>query len=339
MTELIDQAAQRRVGTITTQAELLNDLGDQQGRREFSARLVRAGRIRLANDEPGPFTIPEPAIQAAVEMGQFDGLAVFLDHPGFFESPELKHLVGVTHSSFYNGNTQSANAIIRFYNAGDPERPSDRLANVVVETLDMILKDAQEGLQSPDLGLSLVFWPIWEDRSARPRVLRAFKKIESADLVFGPAADGRIIEALSSASQMLAHSLAAPSLDGAQIQGGIPMSEPTEMAVASPDPVEEPAQHPEPIEQMSPPAPPATFDVSQVEAWLEAARRAAVPSILAGSGLPEAAQDRLSRQTYGSPRSESTWPAWPKAVSSTCLAPILVAPVAPPNVPLGQSAA
>ena len=65
-------------------------------RREYSARLVRAGRIRRADDEPGPFEIPAEVIQAATLAGKFDGLATFVDHAGFFQAPSLRNLAGIT---------------------------------------------------------------------------------------------------------------------------------------------------------------------------------------------------------------------------------------------------
>jgi hypothetical protein len=156
--------------TIALTSNMLQD-GHNRRRREFNGRIIRAGRITRADGEPGPFTIPATVIRNAVEAGMFNGLAIFADHPGFFQAP-------------------------RFYTS-DEEQADGRLADILVDTLDVIISDRQEGIPAPDLGISLTFWPVWEQGDDRPRILQAFKKIDSADLVFSPAADGRILEALS----------------------------------------------------------------------------------------------------------------------------------------------
>ena len=99
------------------------ELGASRGRSEFKARLVSAGRIRNADNSPGAFTIPPEVLAGAADGGQFDGLAVFADHPGFFESPSVKALLGVTYDSAYNATSKSIEATIRFLHRRRPPRP------------------------------------------------------------------------------------------------------------------------------------------------------------------------------------------------------------------------
>ena len=48
-------------------------------RREYTARLIRAGRIRRADGSPGPFLVSAEALQTAVIARHFDGKATFSD--------------------------------------------------------------------------------------------------------------------------------------------------------------------------------------------------------------------------------------------------------------------
>jgi hypothetical protein len=280
-------------------ARLLADLGRVHGRREFLARLVRAGRIRLANDEPGPFVIEAAAVEAAVQEGQFDGLAVFLDHPAFLEGPQVRHLIGVTHSSAYNAGSQAAEATIRFYDGGSSSHSGGNggngYADLAVRLLDAIMADRAAGLPLPDVGISLVFWPVWEDGGAVPRRLRAFKKIESADLVFSPAADGRILEALSSY--------------GLVTGGKSAMTEPIRTAVArGHNPTGSPAQQTErpvaggPTSGQGDDHPLVAQDAAgQLAAWGDAAAREGARGIILASNVPEPARRRLLAREYDSP--------------------------------------
>ena len=138
------------------------EVQSSRGRTEFRARLVRAGRIRNADNSPGRFTIPSHVLAGAADGGLFDGLAVFADHPGFFESPSVKALIGVTYDSYYNAGSDGVEATIRFYTDEQKHGQDGKLATTITETLHMVLKDAEEGIQAPDIGMSIVFWPIWK---------------------------------------------------------------------------------------------------------------------------------------------------------------------------------
>ena len=258
-----------------------------EARREFSARLVRAGRIKTASGKPGRFIVTTEAIQNAIDRGLFDGLAVFADHPGWFDSAKVKHLIGVTHSSEYNPITDSANATIRFYNEDESD---GRLASVIADTLSMMLDDQEEGIPQPDIGVSLVFWPIWkakkENEDRFPLILEAFHKIDSADIVFGPAADGRILEALSVYGQV------EPTSYG---RGGLLMSdiipeETVELKQTVKEVETAPAEIPTPAEA-----------VANLDKWQDAAGQEAARAIIAHSQLPEISKEKLFLKPWKSP--------------------------------------
>ena len=159
------------------------------GRRDYSCRLIRAGRIRRADNTPGPYEIPAETIQTAVDAGKFNSKAAFVDHAGWFDGPSLRNLAGITLAASYNATAAAAEATIRLY---------DSPAGEIVRSLfDQVLEDAEAGDPIPDIGLSLVFYPKWKPRDNHddPLVLAEFRHVESVDFVFQPAADGRVKDA------------------------------------------------------------------------------------------------------------------------------------------------
>ncbi|NIR43857.1 MAG: hypothetical protein GWM93_07865, partial [Gemmatimonadetes bacterium] len=160
-----------------------------------------AGRIRRADDTPGPYEIPAEAIQTAVDAGKFNSKAAFVDHAGWFDGPSLRNLAGITLAASYNATDAAAEATIRLY---------DSPAGEIVRSLfDQVLDDAEAGDPIPDIGLSLVFYPRWKPRENAdgtsaddPLVLAEFRHVESVDFVFQPAADGRVRDALTALSAL-----------------------------------------------------------------------------------------------------------------------------------------
>ncbi len=154
--------------------------------RQYYGRLIRAGYTRnILNEKTDLFVTPE-AIQSAVHAGQFEGLACFIDHVSPGSNPSMRNLLGSWHTSSWDSSTQAVTATLTAYVTGDT-RP-------ILDRLDQML-DA--GVPSPDVGVSLVFYPEWKNTTSGERHVASFRQIESADIVFFPAADGRILEALS----------------------------------------------------------------------------------------------------------------------------------------------
>ena len=115
------------------------------GRRDYSCRLIRAGRIRRSDGTPGPYQIPAATIQAAVDAGKFNSKASFVDHAGWFDGPSLRNLAGITLTATYNATDNAAEATIRLY---------DSPAGEIVRSLfDQVLHDAGAGDPIPDVGL------------------------------------------------------------------------------------------------------------------------------------------------------------------------------------------
>ena len=232
-------------------------LGPAAGWRAYRCRFVSAGRIDAADGGPGAFIIPARAIQSAVQKELFTGCACFVDHADWFQNASLRNIAGVVTSVEWNAETLSADGVIRLY-----AMPAGELMR---ELFDQILADGAAQQPTPDVGLSLVFWPEWEPRVEHddPLVLNAFRKIESVDFCFGPAADGRVLEILSKQQKQ---------------QGERNMDERVEK-VSSGEVIEE----------------------VKAADWLSAAREAAVKARLAQTDLPEEVIKELGGREYERP--------------------------------------
>jgi hypothetical protein len=145
--------------------------------------------------EPSDWRIPPETLQAAI--GLLDGVACFVDHAEWFSQPSVRDIAGVTFNPFYNNEAQRLDGGLRLY-----DRPDLEWLRVL---LDQVVEDQAAGREVPDLGLSLSFFgrhhyiDVGEEAGeTMERVTTEITHIESCDLVFGPGADGRVREILSS---------------------------------------------------------------------------------------------------------------------------------------------
>jgi hypothetical protein len=312
------------------------------GRREYSVRFIRAGRVRAQGNRPSNVIIPAEPIRDALAAGKFVGRAVFLDHSGWFDYPSLKNLVGVTVSAEWNEAEQSADGVIRFY-----ESPA---AGIATDVLDGMLADQAQGSAVPDVGLSLVFWPRWapRDNEDDPRRLSEITHIESVDWVFEPGADGRVKAALHELSALAAlSSLSAPQRHGEHrdfYKGGEDLNGGNPEGARPPTENERAGLRPAPIilggNAMDPEGEQRTFELNSEEvtttsqpaaavaeqpavpavsgalpthptpapdltAWQQAMVKTAAQGMIASSGLPAASRDRLGGMPFGSPEEVS----------------------------------
>ena len=260
----MDQEQQTKFSTQIT-------LGKTASRTQFRGRMVSAGRTRNLLNKPGNLILPAEALKTAVVGMQFDGLACFIDHASMWEGPSLKNLFGVWTNIRWNEETQSVDGVLNVYE-NDQTKP----------IIDVFNQALAGDLPAPDLGVSIVFYGEWEDETANPRTLSGFKKVESADLVFMPAADGRILEALSALNDR---------------RGGNEMSKETieaakETAVAKPNGNgKQELATPDFVEQQE----------ALGEEWLGIIKEAGLRRILADSDLPEVIKKRLSKKRYTNP--------------------------------------
>jgi hypothetical protein len=247
----------------------------------YFARFVKAGAILLADRQESDIHLRPAALQSAARRDLFDHRAVFIDHAGWFSNPSLEKLAGKTRNARYDPATDSILGEIVFN-----DTPSGALARQII---DEILGDNHPA----DIGLSISFYPIWEGQD-----ISDIRHVESVDLVFQPAADGRILAALSS------------SLPQVEPAGGFcrePL--PTLSQRANPQPKGVTTTIMSQTAQFTP-QPPGPDPADLVTAWTDAAAhapaqgsaQASARQIIAASGLPEPARARLSAQAWNTPQ-------------------------------------
>ena len=249
--------------------------GEQCNRRRFGARFVRAGGVRGAGNRPSNIEITENALVSAINRGMFDGKAVFIDHAGWYEHPSVRNLAGFTSNSAWDPVEKAVTGEITLYSQAEP----------VGKLLDEILADPHT---APDVGLSIVFWPVWQNEEGSGKQTRQIKKIidiqhvESVDIVFEPAAEGRFLAALSSFS---AQATNKPEMDEpikvipvSTIRGGLSMPE----QLNNHDQAE------------------GSQPQTAMEAWQRSIATAGAGVMIANSGLPPATRQRLAERSYNS---------------------------------------
>ena len=256
-------------------------ISPSSGARKYSARFVRAGEILRPDRKPAGIKIEADAIRKAAESKLFENRAVFVDHAGVFENSSLTRLAGVTQDTFYNPIEQTAEGRIVLN-----DTPSGELARQIIDDL------LNEPGQAPDVGLSMVFYPKW---NADRDTIIEIRHVESVDLVFQPAADGRILQHLS--SHFVGASAAQP------INVGASVARPINVGASVARPINQEKEN-QPM-----PETPVTENVAApqeqpnaVAAWQDAIAETAADSIIAASGLPEASRQRLAGARYAHPQ-------------------------------------
>jgi hypothetical protein len=161
-------------------------------RREFIGSLIVAGPARTMTGEAGRYVVTVGAIRRAIDEGLFNGLACFADHAA--EGPSIRRLVGMWRdvkwfAAAEDGEVGAAVGRLVAYET-DETRP-------VLDLLDQWLSDAA-GPEAPDVGISLVFYPVLDGDG---RTVRRIAMVESADLVMFPASVGSRVIARGSGVQ------------------------------------------------------------------------------------------------------------------------------------------
>ncbi len=245
-----------------------------RGNAKYACRFVRAGRVRSADNSPAALSIPAAVLQAALSGGHFEGKAVFIDHAAPLGAPSLRNLVGVSSQAAWNAENQAVDGVIQFYDTGDGRQAAILLNQLL----------AQAG-QAPDVGLSLVFWCDQNPSEDGGADIAAIRHVESIDLVFQPAAGGRVLHALSAA---LPHDQNDPLI---QLSNGGEMTIQDTL-------LENKMKPPEGQNSL---AQPAQERPEALQAALTAMTRSAAQVIITHAGLPRVSQERLLGMNFNSP--------------------------------------
>lgn len=154
---------------------------DRRGAGVYFARFARAGQVRRGDQRLAGLGLPASVLQIAALAGRFENRAVFIDHSPPGRHPSLGRLAGVTGATAWNPVELAVEGELRLY-----DTPAGRQA---AGLLDALLADPPA---APDVGLSMVFYPVWDGED-----LLAIRYVESVDLVFAPAADGRVLHVIA----------------------------------------------------------------------------------------------------------------------------------------------
>lgn len=261
-------------GLIRAESQRMH-LAAGKGVREYKGVMIAAGRIRNMLGEDGHLFVEAEAIRQAVNDGLFEGLACFIDHADW-DGPSLRDLFGAWHSVEYDEAAEAAVGTLRYYR-NDVNEP-------VAQQLDQILADREAGISTPETGVSLVFYAKFRprDEEGGPLRIMAFRKVDSADLVFYQAVRrARIVEALQAQNSQ---------------RGGNLMAEENEVVEEGTAPVELEAGGDSLVGQVTP-----AGDVVRVDEWTRAIQETAVRSMLNAADLPEPTRLRLEAGSYNTP--------------------------------------
>jgi hypothetical protein len=269
-------------------------LASSSKRRQFSARFVRAGRVRAAGNRQSDIELTENALMRAFNKGLFDGRAVFIDHASWYEHPSIRNLAGFTSNAAWDPAEKAITGTITLYSQA--EQVADLLAELLADqgaaphVAPHVAPDVVPHV-APDIGLSIVFWPVWQT-SGKTKKIIDIQHVESVDIVFEPAAGGRFLQALSAAAQTI------PAGSGG---AGMPPARTPQEAHSISGGLQMPGQlnntH---IRRESNPAPAGNPD-EWAGAWMQSMATASAGVMIANSGLPPASRQRLGERHYSSP--------------------------------------
>jgi hypothetical protein len=234
------------------------------------AVLVAEGPIRDMADGRGRYTFTAQALQEAVTVGRFNGLACFLDHGQ--GHPTMRDYVGVWDAASLKTLPDGRLAAAAELTIHNPD-----LVGHVFAAL------AEPDSRRPDIGVSIVCYPQMAADNAG--TITGFRSIQSADIVFKPAvATARFFQAAA------VEATPAPTPPS----GEIDMDEATLTANAAADnPI---SVDPQPIMQ----------EMEHLQEWITAARRQMAAQMIRDAKLPPRVTDRLLQGDYPTPEDVTT---------------------------------
>ena len=249
---------------ITAQGTLLEGDGNRP-----RIRIMRAGRSRPMRGFPNGIELPAAVLQAAADAGLLEGRPIFFTHQLNTYERDVRDMAAVIHSATFDGT-----ALVASY------RPYNSAAGQELQALAADLRNQrEEGIPEPDVGLSFdAFFSI--DREAQPPRANTIHDVLSVDIVFQPAADGRILAQAEGGQTM-------PELDEVTIQE-------EEATSAAGNGSEQPSSNGD-SERM------IAETQGRADAWIHTLEQQAVEARLATSNLPAPVRRRLAAGTYRQP--------------------------------------
>ena len=263
------------------------------GQREYKARFVSAGTVRGKGNQSSAIQLDAHALMKAVLDDLFIRKAIFIDHASLNEQPSLDRLAGVTIYADWNHSQQAVEGIIRLHNTAT--------GRIAAELIDELLSHPES---APDVGLSLVCYPVFR-RTEDNLIVSKINYIESVDLVFEPAAEGRLLAALSSGN--------LEDWQGNVLsKGEVKMAEKQENQIhenekqivgmqKSVHAKQESLPGLSAVEQTEMTAPIHTDRQQEADDWMQALQNSTIQTLISASGLPAVSRERLSTGVYETP--------------------------------------
>jgi hypothetical protein len=312
---------------IRIRANLLLEDGPQSD-GAIPIRFVSAGQSMPLRGFRNGIRFTAAALRQAVDDGHFTGAAVFFTHVLDSSTRDVRDLAGVTANATFNEETQAVEGVVIPYSNGAGQELTSLASD--------FRRHRESGIDRPDVGVSLDAFFILDKSSSPPRTER-MAELLSVDIVFKPAAEGRILAqdpgpggsppmeleqdriveilAASGLPQPAQDRLAAASYETeeqlqeaiaqAQAEAETPSADTDgngEPAGEQPDPQAQPVAAGQAAPGSHSPAHPLTPTPAQAQPWLQALRQEAVNARLATSELPQPVQQRLAAGDYSSPQ-------------------------------------
>ena len=158
---------------------------DISQRRDYAVTLMRAG------DTLHGWRFPASVLQAAVP--RFDGASCFVDHVGFLQAgASVRNLVGVMADVDWHADAGSRGGL-----CGRLMLSRTPTAQWVERLIDQIIRDREDGLPVPNVGLSADLFAGYY-LEGETRVASEIRSVYSVDVVFYPASGGSFDRVLNS---------------------------------------------------------------------------------------------------------------------------------------------
>lgn len=268
----------------------------QDGDGVIPLRVARAGRTRGVRGFAGGVVLAAAALREAVGRGLFEGTPVFFRHARE-DGRDLRDMAGVLAGAAFD---EAEGAVVAELH------PFSTSAGAELAALAADLRRYRtRGIPAPDVGVSVDAFMVF-DRAAEPPVARQVTEVMSVDIVFRPAADGRILaQEEGGTSDELRDTRAEGQGAGGgwQIAAGKWQGTGGERVVVLSEMDLSDGFYGG--RQMSLQTTDGQGEMAQ-GGWEAAAQRQATAAALAASGLPEVVRRRLAARRYESPEALET---------------------------------
>ena len=158
--------------------------------------------VAIHTGTPNGFHITADVLSDSLD--KWAGAGVYVDHPGLFDGPSVRNLIGAFRQPRFSADTGQLSGDLCLFDL-DQARPT-------IALLDLILQQRDAGHATPPVGLSAVLSLTWEERDDQ-RFVTAIRKVWSVDVVHEPAAEDAHIQKILNSQQLTMNEIQTPTPD------------------------------------------------------------------------------------------------------------------------------